>query len=761
LENYLVLHIDLEFIVGAVCSDKGISYPITNSNNDLLWLYFFNNPQQNRISFGKENRAHFNNKELNYYGRFFDLIENEQEKFTIRDIKKRTIELLEYSELLKILKEKYRSITHETPDKIPTLITFSLSIGELAKQKTVEYLKTQGFQIESYTIPLSELACYYPFNKKEFTPGNGNVVLLLAATNTTLHLMKLTFSSNYFMIDGEIKTYKGKGIDPRKKALVKFVVNEINNTTGALSSEKEKEEECEKMEPKAEEWLKRIDAQLQNNKPFRIVESISKMPNTRKEVLVRKDNIESDTGHYIQELMDIFEAYKSDNVRSDLAAIFLLGDCFQNSLVKGRFSNLIHNEKLFIYTNKDILDILSVYPQIDFKRYIDQEERSKAIAEAEEQKQAEQRALEDKRRKEQEEENKRIAADRKAEQNLKEAQKLFDREIELEKEGKLEDARINAENALSLDKTNREYKQFVSDLVEKINTLNAKNELYKSYLSKDDKLLEKGELANALEEYEAAQHVFDNAEITKKIIEVKRLIKNAEQKREKLSRLVLEAQSSIKQEEFSIAKEKINEILVIDKDNSLAKSLLTKTEQGIQQKEIQQKETENTAKCEKIIAAANNLFSEEKWAEAKAQYEMALSLCPQEKNIKDKIKQCTAQIKAKEDAFSDLMLEATVAEKKGSLKQSLENLEKALKIKPNNAELKSRIKKIKFDLNFGSTKSNNDDGFPKEQTKEDDFLGISKKKNHNKTNEDDDFIVKNPRKPKDEDNDFLNPRNRK
>ena len=86
--SYLLLHIDTEFIVGAVSADNGNSYPVTNGNDDLLWLYFFNNPHQNRISFGKDNKTHYNSNEVNYYGRFFEMVENEQETFTIRGIKK-------------------------------------------------------------------------------------------------------------------------------------------------------------------------------------------------------------------------------------------------------------------------------------------------------------------------------------------------------------------------------------------------------------------------------------------------------------------------------------------------------------------------------------------------------------------------------------------------------------------------------------------------------------------------------------------------
>jgi tetratricopeptide (TPR) repeat protein len=770
--NYLVLHIDVEFIVGAVCADNGTSYPVTNGNDDLLWLYFFNNPHQNRISFGKENKAHFNNNEINYYGRFFETIEDEHKKFTVRGIEKPTIELLEYSDLLKTLKDKYNSVLHNTPNNIPTLITFSLSVSDNAKQKTVDYLRNHGFQIESYTIPLSELVCYYPFNKKDFIPANGNNVLLLAATNTVLYLIKLVFSDNYFLIDGEVKSYKGKGTDPRKRALVRYVVNEVNNATGALSSEKEKEDECDKMEAKAEDWLKRIDAQLQN-RPFRIIESFSKMPNAKKDVFVRKDNIESDTGHYIQELMDIFDAFKSNNVSGDIAAIFLLGDCFQNSLVKERFNRLIRNEKLFLYANKDIQNILSDYPKIDFIRYLDEEARIHAAAVAQQQQNAIQQAAAAAAAQQAALSAQQTAAATQAEENRKEAKKLFERAVELDKEGKLQDALTNVENAIDKDNDTTEYKKFLSDLVEKIEKRNAKNELYKSYLKKADSLLENNKLEKALEEYEAAQTVFDNADIIQKIIEVKRLIKNREQQKVKIAQLVSEVKELINNKALNKAKEKLDEVLSIDKTNAEAKSLLANIEQTLKQQEKQFNDFVKTA--DKYFNAAN-------FEDAKTAYEKALKLKPNNEYcskqiiaIPERKKQIEKEKQQKEleSAFNELILDATTAEKKRKLKEALEYLDKALKIKPNDATLKARIKKIKFDLEFETdgistpkppVKSNDKGDFTgggnksKENTrpKDDDFLGGKTIKSTSRT--DDDFIVKKPKKTIEDDDDFLRPK---
>ena len=141
--GYIALHIDVEFIVGTVCADNGSSYPITNGQEKLLWLYFHNNPHQNAISFGNANKTHFNNSEVNYYGKFFEQIEREIETFTLRGIEHPVIDLLKDSGLLKNIRDTYQQKTLDATDKIPALLTFSSSIGDHAKQKMVDYLQKQ------------------------------------------------------------------------------------------------------------------------------------------------------------------------------------------------------------------------------------------------------------------------------------------------------------------------------------------------------------------------------------------------------------------------------------------------------------------------------------------------------------------------------------------------------------------------------------------------------------------------------------------
>lgn len=617
--SYLVLHIDVEFIVGTVCADNGTASLITNGKEELLWLYFFNNPHQNSITYGKDNKSHFNNSEINYYGKLFEKIENEQETFLLRGIEHPIIDLLKESGLLDNIRKTFLQKTHDNTQAIPTLLTFSLSIGDNAKQKTVDYLKTNGFEIKSYTIPLAELVSYHTLNNKKLKVGNGSVAIFLEATNPTLHLMKLALSDNYFLMDGKPQTREGMGFDPRKLALLRFVVNEANKSIGALFSESEKVEEYKRLELQADDWLKKLDA-TNSNMPYNIrAVSFSKMPNSKKDVLVRKSDLDSDTGSYTQGLKDIFDAFHADNVQGEVAAVILMGNCFQSERVKTSFEQMVGADKLFFYANNDIHNILSVYPKIDITRYASEEARIKERAKAEELKQAEQRAFEDRQQKEQEMAAKKAAAEQKAEENRKEARELFERAVSLEKEGKLEDARVNTENAINLDKSNREYKQFLDDLKDKIKNLNEKNELYKKYLSNADKLLKDGELEKALEEYEAAKFVFDNAEIIAKIIEVKRQIKNSETKKKQIAQLDSEARVLVQNKNFNAAKVKIDAILAIDSSNTEAKKLQTKIDETLQ-------EIENHYKA--LIKEADISLRELRFESAIKKYNEALRIKP-------------------------------------------------------------------------------------------------------------------------------------
>ena len=696
--NYLVLHIDKDFISGTVCVGNAISVPITQGNDNILWLYFFNNPHQNRVSFGRENRIHYNERKVNYYGNFTEKITDDTETFTIIGIKKAIIELLEYSDLIKLVQSSYERVTRESSESIPTLITFSLSISDLSKQILVDYLSKKGFDIKSYTIPLAELTCFSLHSKKKFSITSGSSVIFLSATNATLHIMKMVFSENYFMIDGEIESFKGKGIDPRKRALVKFVVAELNNSTGALSTSDEIEDECIRKEQQADEWLKRLDAQS-SNRPISINESLSVMQRTKLQVLVRKDHIDKDTGHYVNELADIFDFFKSKHFTCDVAALFLLGDSFLNSLVSKKFKTYVREDKLFVLGNKDISEILASYPKIDFKRYTDQESRIKALSVAEELKQIEQRALEDRLRKEQEMLQRKEASEKQARLNKIEAQKKYERAVDLELQGKLEDAKIYIEQALLLDKTSQQISLHHTNLLEKIRIRSEKNDLYKSYLSKAENYKEQNKFEKALEEYEAAKMVFESAKIVKAIIDLKRLIKESEKRKVQIANLISVGNSLIVENKFDEAESIFNDILELEVNHKEAIKLLARIPELKHQFQTELVKQQKLLQFETYIKLANSLFENNKFQEAKEKYELAAAI-QNVKNATDGIQACNAKIKELESAYANLLYKAEQSESKGELKQAIEFLNQAISLKTNNEELTKKVSRLTFDLQF-------------------------------------------------------------
>ncbi|MDR1723187.1 MAG: hypothetical protein LBR84_04510 [Tannerella sp.] len=745
--SYLVLHFDMEFIVGTVCADNGSSYPINNGNEDLLWLYFFNNPHQNRISFGKDNKAPFENNEINYYGKFFNIIENEQLTFTLRGIPHPMIDLLDCSELLETAKNVYHEKTHNITDSIPTLLTFSMSIGDNAKQKTVDYLRKKGFEIKSYTIPLAELTCFH----SEVSLPNGSTAVFLEATNPTLHLMKMLVSDQYYLVDGSPSSFRGKGVDPRKQALVRYVVNEANKSTGILSNEDEINDECERFISKADEWLNRLDAQTRNM-PLRIYPiSFLKAPRMMREAFVRSNNIDGDTGYYTQVLKDILEAFMNDNSIENTAEIFLLGDCFNNERIKTSLEQITDRRHIHFFKNRDIQQILSVYPKIDINRYSSEEALIKARAENEQLIRAHEREAEERKRKDAAREEKRKEEERKNEENRKMAERLFEIALEKEKEGQLQDAKINVENAL-MRYDNEKYKKFLIDLEEKIKRLKEKDESYKSFVNKAETFFKSGNYDGALEEYEAASEIFSNATIYKKISDLKRLIKKREEQKKRIAELLVDAKLSMQKQDIRKAKAIIDELLTIDDSNAEAKEMLPGIELLIKKEEQLQQQKAIEEQCLKLVGQADELYGKEQWQEAKLKLEEALKLSPKNKDVQSKIHQCEAQIKAQEDAFNDLLMQATVSEKKGQLKEALDILEKALAIRHDNSDVKGRIKRIKFNMDF-EVENDNKRAVTKEVKNKIDFQA-----NKPKVSLDDDFDLKKPRKIDDDDFDLKKPK---
>jgi tetratricopeptide (TPR) repeat protein len=693
MDNYLILHIDIEFIAGIVYTGNGRSHPIKNGNEELLWLYFFNDPRQNKVTFGKDNKKHYNNLELNYFGDFFNQITEDNLKFNVRGTLRPILELIENSGLLELLRNKYKEVTLDVEEKIPTLITFSSSISNSAKQLMVEFLASRNFNIESYTIPLAELISFYYLKEDKISASHGKSILFLKATNTALHLMKLNFTDGYFLKEETTSLiYKGKGYDPRKKSIVKLVVNEVNTATGVLSSSDEIEKECERFESIAEDWLKRIDASSGNRPIFIRAISLSLAPYMFKDILVRREDIENDTGYYIQELIDIYNAFESDHIteKASIASVILFGNCFNNSLIKKKFENQIDQEKLIIATTNKLLEILSVYPSIDIRRYSDTEARIKALAQAESEAKAQQSAMEYKRKKDEDEKLKKIEDSKKIEKNKRIAKDLFDKAIRLEAENNLLDAIANLENARELDPDNEEILLLYKTLKEKKIELEMVTKQYKKLLSEGEKLNASGDLNEALNKFELAKSIIDSPEIRTTIIELKSKIKEQINIRKVAVQHYNSARQYFDEMKFAESKSEIEASLKLDETNIDANQLLNNINKVILKQEKEFNELRENA---------DNLFKKKNLNEATDEYKRALVIFPGDLyclNKLDGIKQIQELASNMKKEFQNIIKIADQFYEENQCGRALQEYEKAKILFPDDKYVEDKIEKLKF-----------------------------------------------------------------
>jgi tetratricopeptide (TPR) repeat protein len=516
MDTYLVLHIDLEFIAASICKSNGSHFSIKNLNEELLWLYFFNDPNLNRITFGKANRQHFHNLEVNYHGDFCNQILDDNEKFTRNGIQKPVIELLENSGMLRLFVEKYKERDPLAQTEIiPTLVTFSSTINDSAKKKLIEYFESKNFKIESHSIPFAELTSQYYLKETKISVNKSKIVLFLEATNSTLHLMKLNYISGHFFVDKDsVETYPGKGYDPRKRAIINFVVNEVNKSTGLLNRD-EIDRECARFEANAEQWLKRVDAAGENS-PVNIQGIwLSPAQSIQRNVLVRKEHIEEDTGYFINDLINIYRTFEDKLVedkqvedKESISAVVLIGECFNNNLIRDKFLHLL-KDKLIIAPLSKLNEIQAVYPEIDLKKYADEKERDKIIKKAHDESRSQEEEFQKKRKRELEEQEKRqqeIANRQIAKENYGKAKQLKDA-------GKLDEAITKAEKANSLDPSNAEIRKLYDELIKEKEDIDVKAGRLALYLKEAEDHLLKDELIEALSKYKLAQKITDTGKI--------------------------------------------------------------------------------------------------------------------------------------------------------------------------------------------------------------------------------------------------------
>ncbi|MBR6847238.1 MAG: hypothetical protein IKM74_03815 [Bacteroidales bacterium] len=690
MDQYLVLFVDVEFIAGAICTGYDAPRPIQVDGESLIWLYFFNDPFQQRVSFGKGYKRRYMNGESNYYGHFFTLIENDENTFSLRhsDFHYPAIELLKASGMLDLWRSQYEQVTQTSTETIPSLLTFSPSISDLSKQRFVDFVKKNNFDVKSYTIPLAELAYFKLLQDGKINLTNCRSTMMLEATNSTLHFSKLTYSDNYFLKDGDVESLIGRGIDPRKRAICKYLVGELNSQLGLLFSDEEKESEIERFEQDAAEWLKRLELSI--DRPIRISGlSFRVAINNKRDILVRKNDVDNDTGSYLRYLSDQYQSFKENRFPNGVDFCCFVGNCFISDRIKQRFDALVGDNKTVFFKTTDIVDIIKYYPRINLQRYADEESRIRERARADELKQAAEREAQRAREAAAKAEQERLEQLEREKRNKEEAEKAYQLASDCDRRNMLEDAKANIDKAVLLDPTNLDYRRFADFIDDKIQKKQGIVELYKKYLSLGDTFYQNGSYEEALSEYEKALAVDDNPKIKDKILDCKDKIKKLEKKRKQIAGIMKEVKSSLALKDYDLAEKKVQEVLAIDPNHQEAQTMLATISDEKWKKSLQV-----------LIDKVDKVIKSGKLDDAEVLVDQLLELDPENKKgraFKFQIEEAKSLEKEKQKAeelkrkVNEAVTEGDRSMKKGNLVAAHAAFETAKKLDPKNANVKAKL----------------------------------------------------------------------
>lgn len=572
----LSLYIDRWYIAAAVCYDnipRRIDLP---NREDRIWLYFYEDVNNDRVIYGKSYQMHYLDKELHYYGDIFSKIVKEDETFKRfgKDVSLK--EIFKASDIFEHLTRDFNE-----NEKIDTYISFSVDVSCAAQKVFLDILKENNFVIKESVARISHLAV--ELSSKKGLINNSNCILVITACNENLRYVVFKQSNNVFVRQGNEGLLRGYGTDLRGRALLEQIVWQINNSTKFLRKEEE-EEEINRLSQNLERWLLKLD----NTKFGRPVIyndiTFSRAPHNKQNATILKNVIEERTKTIVNEVVDNIVQYvkELDIVFSDISHIIFIGDSFKNSMFKEELLQRypVTPNNIVAFGNKEIPEIVGIYSQMDLSQFDSSRknfenlsyEQLEQIKIAEEDRKAREAAL-----KKQEEIDLANAAMREDERKFNAA--IVDAES-YEKKGDYSSMIDLLNIALTLKPDDKEVKKMLDEANRKLSEIKVKNEQYNKTIRMAQDALNSQRWQDAYSKSETALELRPDSSEAKRILtESQRKIKLTES----LKEFLLRADTFIGQKLYKEALEELNKAKYADSNNKEIEERISKI-QNIQKK---------------------------------------------------------------------------------------------------------------------------------------------------------------------------------
>ena len=258
--NNLFLYVDNHYIAAAIRDDNDVMKPVLpKTEDDFYSLFFFEDTDHNRISYGEANKPNYYKKVPHYYGRIFRLIADNSKTFTLFDRKQTFDKVFKESGILREWKDAVGEDREPRGDRqVATYISFAADVDYASRNVFVDNILSQeGFNVCERSVPIEHLALEHALRLKRVKKEG--CYLVLNAYNEQLHFSLYRHQKQSFVRLGE-NTLPGMGTDPRVRALVEDVVDKINNVQHFLTTAEEKEKEYCNLAQYTAQWLRQLNA---------------------------------------------------------------------------------------------------------------------------------------------------------------------------------------------------------------------------------------------------------------------------------------------------------------------------------------------------------------------------------------------------------------------------------------------------------------------------------------------------------------------
>lgn len=358
----LSLFIDKWYIVGAV-NDNGSTYPLNIPNDeDRIWLFFFEDVANNRISFGKNYEQSYYDKKPSYIGDVFTTLNDPHAHFTRYSNRPEELkEIFSASGIIDLLKSSVG-----TSGSIDVYLSFSVDIEDTSKLKFINELKEHDFNIVENVARISHLSLEEC--RKRGKCNEAGHYIVLEATNENLHFSIYELNEGFYLRKAE-SVLPGYGYDVRRKALIEYVVENINRTNKLLNTQNEIAQEHKRMESFANQWLRKI-ANSRPGLPVALPNiTFSVAPNNPTSVIVIPKNLDQRTDGIVNEIVrKITDFIREAHLNTfDIKGIVFIGNTFTNEKFRSAINSriVINDNSIELYREVEFPKIVSVYSQID------------------------------------------------------------------------------------------------------------------------------------------------------------------------------------------------------------------------------------------------------------------------------------------------------------------------------------------------------------------------------------------------------------